>query len=871
MKKLYLLICALLTLPFALSAEDTNGHISEGFENMSFNLTSQNDKATAQTTYTDINGNPGTINWRFDRTTDGSLYFNVSTSGYGNENSKNCIQSYTSTSDNVKIKYNRIFVEVKKGTVQFYYRAITTITSNYVKVYKADASTYTLDSELYSDTEPSTAYKQTSEISIEEDGMICIEVCGVYLDDYTNDQLVDKAVNITGQVYYKDAEGVKHGVKNSIVYIGTTSTTCDEDGKYSLQCYKGEGRTIKVECPYDQENKIYFGVPSPEGYTLDVIGDTEFNIQVLQGRDGTQHEQFAKYTFNDWVGTDSTIISDVTQSDGWGYIPLSGNTYKSNEIVLEVEGSEKWLRGSGSTTESPKAVFPVKGSDKSGCTISFMAKGSTSSGTKVEFYAVTANDDGSFTAKDLVATVDLSNKLDYSNFTGPYTAKLNSDVVRYADNQYLAMAIYKSVRVDNLTVEYDKAVGVEATLPLKGTIKAGSDPVEGAEVTITTEIEPLGTFTYTTTTDADGNYEFTTKRDDNNLLISDDVAGNLAYTITVSKTSANYQPVTVTKYFIYDENLENYTYDLNLGKLECSVTYYPNTSVDSGNQNTGEAASNPNVVLTFYDPSGERVTDNAPFNNIFSMDRKDTNTQINDKEGDYTGYSVHATLHNYYMTTVPYDATDNSAAKGVNTLPIENNKVNIYLHPQGTGGSLVDPINEKDYHYILISFDNHKLSFNKEKGTVIFEHKDYVPNSGDNNNSSQSTAPRRTETSSSTEQWSSTRVPMVVEQDGNNLRVYKDMKAAWNITLENYSNYTLTFPAGSVTIDDYVCDYNLDYTIGIETDVFSIDANTNPLVDVYTTSGILVHRGIDKNNLDQLPAGIYIVRAQDKTYKMIQR
>jgi hypothetical protein len=63
----------------------------------------------------------------------------------------------------------------------------------------------------------------------------------------------------------------------------------------------------------------------------------------------------------------------------------------------------------------------------------------------------------------------------------------------------------------------------------------------------------------------------------------------------------------------------------------------------------------------------------------------------------------------------------------------------------------------------------------------------------------------------------------------------------------------------------------LDYTIGIETDVFSIDANTNPLVDVYTTSGILVHRGIDKNNLDQLPAGIYIVRAQDKTYKMIQR
>lgn len=838
---------------------------------MSFNLTSQNAKATAQTSYTDINGNTGTINWRFVRTTDGSLDFKVYTYNEGYENSKNCIRSAISNSAN--IKYNHIFVEVKKGTVQFYYRAITSNSSNYVKVYKADASTYTLDTELYSDTEPSTAYKQSSEISIEEDGMICIEVCGVYLDDYTNDQLVDKTVNITGQVYYKDAEGVKHGVKNSIVYIGTTSTTCDEDGKYSLQCYKGNGRTIKVECPYDQENNIYFGVPSPAGYTLDVTDDTEFNIQVLQGIDGTQHEQFAKYTFDDWVGTDGSVISNVTQSDGWGYIPLSGNTDPSKNIVLDVGDSGQWLRGTSSTTESPKAVFPVKGSDKSGCTISFNAMGLNNSDSKVEFYTVTANADGSFTAKDLVETVDLKDKLIYDSFTGPFTIELSSDVVRYADNQYLAIAIYNSVRVDNLTVEYDKAVGVEATLPLNGTIKAGSDPIEGAEVTISAEIEPLGTFTYTTTTDADGNYEFTTKRDDNNLLISDDVAGNLAYTITVSKTGSKYKSASVSKYFSYDESLQNYTCDFNLdiNPFECSVTYYPNTSVDSGNQNTGEAASNPNVVLTFYDPSGERVTDNAPFNNIFSMDRKDTNTQINDKEGDYTGYSVHATLHNYYMTTVPYDATDNSAAKGVNTLPIENNKVNIYLHPQGTGGSLVDPINEKDYHYILISFDNHKLSFNKEKGTVIFEHKDYVPNSGDNNNSSQSTAPRRTETSSSTEQWSSTRVPMVVEQDGNNLRVYKDMKAAWNITLENYSNYTLTFPAGSVTIDDYVCDYNLDYTIGIETDVFSIDANTNPLVDVYTTSGILVHRGIDKNNLDQLPAGIYIVRAQDKTYKMIQR
>lgn len=73
-----------------------------------------------------------------------------------------------------------------------------------------------------------------------------------------------------------------------------------------------------------------------------------------------------------------------------------------------------------------------------------------------------------------------------------------------------------------------------------------------------------------------------------------------------------------------------------------------------------------------------------------------------------------------------------------------------------------------------------------------------------------------------------------------------------------------TYPAENITIPESI-------SVSVETGVDAIAADAAEMVDVYTASGVKVASGVDAAALEQLPAGLYIVRSASKTYKFIRK
>jgi hypothetical protein len=86
--------------------------------------------------------------------------------------------------------------------------------------------------------------------------------------------------------------------------------------------------------------------------------------------------------------------------------------------------------------------------------------------------------------------------------------------------------------------------------------------------------------------------------------------------------------------------------------------------------------------------------------------------------------------------------------------------------------------------------------------------------------------------------------------------------------------YTLTIPAGTLAENGvpYGFDYtNLYYMEGVMVGVDTISIGNSELVDVYTTSGMMVRRQMSAAELSTLPDGLYILRSANTAVKYLKK
>jgi hypothetical protein len=86
--------------------------------------------------------------------------------------------------------------------------------------------------------------------------------------------------------------------------------------------------------------------------------------------------------------------------------------------------------------------------------------------------------------------------------------------------------------------------------------------------------------------------------------------------------------------------------------------------------------------------------------------------------------------------------------------------------------------------------------------------------------------------------------------------------------------YTLTIPAGTLAENGvpYGFDYtNLYYMEGVMVGVDTITIGNSELVDVYTTSGMMVRRQMSAAELSTLPDGLYILRSANTAVKYLKK
>lgn len=84
--------------------------------------------------------------------------------------------------------------------------------------------------------------------------------------------------------------------------------------------------------------------------------------------------------------------------------------------------------------------------------------------------------------------------------------------------------------------------------------------------------------------------------------------------------------------------------------------------------------------------------------------------------------------------------------------------------------------------------------------------------------------------------------------------------------------YDLLIPSGTIIIDGVPYNEEGKQTYSdVITGVDRVIGDEDSAVDIYTTSGVMVKRGVAEETLDQLPAGIYVVKGQGKAYKYLKR
>jgi hypothetical protein len=275
----------------------------------------------------------------------------------------------------------------------------------------------------------------------------------------------------------------------------------------------------------------------------------------------------------------------------------------------------------------------------------------------------------------------------------------------------------------------------------------------------------------------------------------------------------------------------------------------------SSTSQSGEAVSDPKrcVTLMLTNPN-EGTTDATTAIPVTLQIQSDGTftTATGSVDADYSGWIVKAESPDCFLC--------NENGKGIASVIVgDNNELDINLQKQECR-SYVEKLSATNTGQIRVSFTNHKLDVaNGESFTARLT---YVGQSSDFNKPAVKSA-----TSSTAETFYVTG-----KQDGDDLILTRIFGADdWYLTVPDGSRYILNIDKASIKIDEYSYDYyDLELTTDIETGVFNVVEQGDAVVDVYTPAGLKVKTQVLESTLqEQLPAGVYIIRGAQKTYKLM--
>jgi hypothetical protein len=420
----------------------------------------------------------------------------------------------------------------------------------------------------------------------------------------------------------------------------------------------------------------------------------------------------------------------------------------------------------------------------------------------------------------------------------------------------------------NIQVVGANEEGVMPHVKVKFTVTLGNKVVPDLPVQISTRIENAEVRTYSGTTDENGVCVIGDNVDLENRPIA-----NIYYDVLIDVD--DYVNRECIDYVEYADEVFPIVYTLD--PFNCTVNCnVPKTGTSSGS----EAQASPTVRLYFYDEDDNDMKTNVPYAtaathvigtqstatmSLYSSDLEQKNLYL-------SRYKVRGSFEGYYQsagtTAADYDGVKWSEVPDANTVVVNMQRFNHSI-------TLTEPLvsDTISNHYFNLAFSGHKLTHQKT-GSHIVLHRIGSSSQAQVRRTDTATTDSNTATTDSYGDdtvWSSDLIPMYAVQDGDNIRIYKDMELAWQIPMYDNSSYELVIPKDNVEIDSYLYDWPLTSQIDISTGVFGVQAEDDGLVDIYTASGVLVKHSVEESSIHDLPSGLYIVRGTTRAYKYLQR
>ncbi len=360
---------------------------------------------------------------------------------------------------------------------------------------------------------------------------------------------------------------------------------------------------------------------------------------------------------------------------------------------------------------------------------------------------------------------------------------------------------------------------------------SGGTPMSGLKVTMTPSLENVDLPSQTCTTDENGVVEFETFKTIRCEFV------------TTYPAEYNLKDKVVHGYLNFNSTVTEVTY--TLPAFKCTIDFEDNTTSDPNG-----APYYPNVILQFYDTEGKLVDNVADLNPSISKTESYQYTEECVAYKRYAGYKVRALYNGYYQTT------DGDQLTGVKWSEVgSDNAVSLHLEKQACTNKLVTTIDDKGY--IIISFPNHNLTLGPASDLITFTYKKSRSAKSSNNYS-------RTAVDNG--------VTLLAEEVGDGTikltRIFNDDD--WLYNIQSDSVYQINIPSDKIRIDNYLYSWPLEMYQDIETGVFNVVEQGDAVVDVYTPAGLKVKTQVLESSLqEQLPAGVYIIRGAQKTYKLM--
>jgi hypothetical protein len=238
---------------------------------------------------------------------------------------------------------------------------------------------------------------------------------------------------------------------------------------------------------------------------------------------------------------------------------------------------------------------------------------------------------------------------------------------------------------------------------------------------------------------------------------------------------------------------------------------------------------------------------------VESVSTGGSNTASFEITGSTSGYTAIVKKAGYYQVATNSTDDKTALANGVTVDPDNENQ--LYMNPNSIAiGDKIEGGSETELAYITVTV-------NCSDGAKVTLKDDY-----------NITLTKRSSSQVGVKNAVVTLIQMDASVTNNTIKLTRRFNADdWYKTMED-GTYDLLIPSGTIIIDGVPYNEEGKQTYSdVITGVDRVIGDEDSAVDIYTTSGVMVKRGVAEETLDQLPAGIYVVKGQGKAYKYLKR